>query len=87
MTQTPATVGIIMGSQSDWPTMREAAQMLDALEVPYEARSLQPRACLHRGKAGAGAPPPLAPPAAAPGRRLRRPAAPRQRRRPARSTV
>ncbi|MFN4057692.1 MAG: 5-(carboxyamino)imidazole ribonucleotide mutase [Roseinatronobacter sp.] len=31
-------VGIIMGSQSDWPTMREAAQMLDALGVPYEAR-------------------------------------------------
>ncbi|WP_299043361.1 5-(carboxyamino)imidazole ribonucleotide mutase [uncultured Tateyamaria sp.] len=36
MTQTP--VGIIMGSQSDWPTLREAAEMLDALEVPYEAR-------------------------------------------------
>ncbi len=31
-------VAIIMGSQSDWPTMREAAQMLDALDVPYEAR-------------------------------------------------
>jgi len=31
-------VGIIMGSQSDWPTMREAAEMLDALDVPYEAR-------------------------------------------------
>ncbi len=31
-------VGIIMGSQSDWPTMREAAEILDALEVPYEAR-------------------------------------------------
>jgi 5-(carboxyamino)imidazole ribonucleotide mutase len=31
-------VGIIMGSQSDWPTMREAATLLDALEVPYEAR-------------------------------------------------
>ena len=27
-----------MGSQSDWPTMREAAEMLDALEVPYETR-------------------------------------------------
>lgn len=31
-------VGIIMGSQSDWPTMKEAAEMLDALGVPYEAR-------------------------------------------------
>jgi 5-(carboxyamino)imidazole ribonucleotide mutase len=31
-------VGIIMGSQSDWPTMREAADLLDALEIPYEAR-------------------------------------------------
>jgi 5-(carboxyamino)imidazole ribonucleotide mutase len=31
-------VGIIMGSQSDWPTMKEAADMLDALDVPYEAK-------------------------------------------------
>ena len=31
-------VGIIMGSQSDWPTMKEAAEMLDALNVPYETR-------------------------------------------------
>jgi 5-(carboxyamino)imidazole ribonucleotide mutase len=31
-------VGIIMGSQSDWPTMREAAQILDTLGVSYEAR-------------------------------------------------
>ncbi len=31
-------VGIIMGSQSDWPTMREAAGMLDTLGVGYEAR-------------------------------------------------
>lgn len=27
-----------MGSQSDWPTMREAADILDALGVPYEAK-------------------------------------------------
>ncbi len=33
-----AKVGIIMGSQSDWPTMKEAAQILDELGVPYEAR-------------------------------------------------
>lgn len=31
-------VGIIMGSQSDWPTMREAAEMLDALQIPYEKK-------------------------------------------------
>lgn len=30
-------VGIIMGSQSDWPTMKEAALLLKQLEVPYEA--------------------------------------------------
>ena len=35
---TAAKVGIIMGSQSDWPTMREAADMLDALGVPYETK-------------------------------------------------
>lgn len=31
-------VGIIMGSQSDWPTMREAADMLDALGITYEKK-------------------------------------------------
>ncbi len=31
-------VGIIMGSQSDWPTMREAATILDELGVAYEAK-------------------------------------------------
>ncbi len=31
-------VGIIMGSQSDWPTMKEAADILDELGVAYEAR-------------------------------------------------
>jgi 5-(carboxyamino)imidazole ribonucleotide mutase len=31
-------VGIIMGSQSDWPTMKEAADILDELGVPYETR-------------------------------------------------
>ena len=33
-----AKVGIIMGSQSDWPTMREAAEVLDELGVAYDAR-------------------------------------------------
>ena len=31
-------VGIVMGSQSDWPTMRRAAEALERLEVPFEAR-------------------------------------------------
>ena len=31
-------VGIIMGSQSDWPVMKEAARKLEELGVPYEAR-------------------------------------------------
>lgn len=31
-------VAIIMGSQSDWATMRHAAETLDALGVPYDAR-------------------------------------------------
>ena len=31
-------VGIIMGSQSDWATMREAATLLDELGIPYEAK-------------------------------------------------
>ena len=31
-------IGIIMGSQSDWPTMKEASLILDALELPYETR-------------------------------------------------
>ncbi|GIW01573.1 5-(carboxyamino)imidazole ribonucleotide mutase [Roseiflexus sp.] len=31
-------VGIIMGSMSDWETMRHAAQTLDELDVPFETR-------------------------------------------------
>jgi 5-(carboxyamino)imidazole ribonucleotide mutase len=31
-------VGIIMGSSSDWETMRAAAETLDGLQVPYEVR-------------------------------------------------
>ena len=33
-----ALVGIIMGSRSDWATMRHAAETLDALGVPFETR-------------------------------------------------
>jgi 5-(carboxyamino)imidazole ribonucleotide mutase len=35
---TPPLVGIIMGSQSDWPTMQHAAETLDKLAVPHEVR-------------------------------------------------
>ncbi|MCI4064353.1 5-(carboxyamino)imidazole ribonucleotide mutase [Micromonospora sp. R77] len=31
-----STVGIIMGSDSDWPTMKAAAEALDEFDVPYE---------------------------------------------------
>ena len=31
-------IGIIMGSQSDWPTLKAAAEALDALAIPYETR-------------------------------------------------
>lgn len=31
-------VGIIMGSQSDWPTMKEAADVLDELGIAYECK-------------------------------------------------
>jgi 5-(carboxyamino)imidazole ribonucleotide mutase len=31
-------VAIIMGSQSDWPTMKHAADTLAALKIPYEAK-------------------------------------------------
>jgi len=37
MTDQPL-IGIIMGSRSDWETMRHTAETLDALGVPYEAK-------------------------------------------------
>ena len=38
MTDIPPAVGIIMGSQSDWSTLREAADILDTLGVAFETR-------------------------------------------------
>ncbi len=38
MEAAPALVGIIMGSQSDWPTMRHAADLLASLGVAHERR-------------------------------------------------
>ncbi|OJW24382.1 MAG: 5-(carboxyamino)imidazole ribonucleotide mutase [Rhodospirillales bacterium 69-11] len=37
-TDLPPRVGIIMGSQSDWPTLTHAAAMLARLDVPHETR-------------------------------------------------
>ena len=31
-------VGIIMGSRSDWPTLRRATELLEELEISYETR-------------------------------------------------
>ena len=33
-----AKIGIIMGSQSDWPTMKHAAEILDELAVAHECK-------------------------------------------------
>ncbi len=33
----PPLVGLIMGSKSDWETMRHTAEMLEQLEIPFEA--------------------------------------------------
>lgn len=35
---TSPPIAIVMGSQSDWPTMRLAAETLDSLKIDYEAR-------------------------------------------------
>ncbi len=31
-------VGVIMGSDSDWPTMKKACDILDELDIPYEKK-------------------------------------------------
>src|SRR5579864_8232889 len=38
MTEAACAIGIIMGSQSDWETMRHAADALDRLGIAYETR-------------------------------------------------
>ena len=35
---TQPDIGIIMGSQSDWPTLRNAAEILDDLHLAYETK-------------------------------------------------
>jgi 5-(carboxyamino)imidazole ribonucleotide mutase len=38
MSALPPLVGVIMGSRSDWETMRHAAEMLEKLGIPHETR-------------------------------------------------
>ena len=55
-----APVAIVMGSQSDWPTMRRAAEALDRLGVAHEARIVSAHrtpdrlAAFAKGAAGEG---------------------------------
>jgi len=36
--QKDPVVGLVMGSDSDWPTMKEAAAILDEFEIPFEKK-------------------------------------------------
>ena len=38
MAQNQPEVGIVMGSDSDWPTMKAAAEICEQFEVPFEAK-------------------------------------------------
>ncbi|MFN3190988.1 MAG: 5-(carboxyamino)imidazole ribonucleotide mutase [Aureliella sp.] len=38
MPDAPPIVGVIMGSRSDWETMNQATEILDALEISFEAK-------------------------------------------------
>jgi 5-(carboxyamino)imidazole ribonucleotide mutase len=55
---TGAIVGVIMGSDSDWPTMSAAAEALGEFDVAYEVRVVSahrtPQAMLDYGVAAAG---------------------------------
>jgi 5-(carboxyamino)imidazole ribonucleotide mutase len=55
MAGTPPLVGIIMGSASDWETMRHAALTLDALGVAHETRIVSAHRTPERLAAYAGA--------------------------------
>lgn len=48
MAKRGAAVGIIMGSQSDWETMRHAAATLAELGIPYECRIVSAHRTPHR---------------------------------------
>lgn len=38
MDENKALVGVIMGSDSDWPTMKKACEILEKLDIPYEKK-------------------------------------------------
>lgn len=38
MNENKPLVGVIMGSDSDWPTMKKACEILDELDIPYEKK-------------------------------------------------
>lgn len=48
MVSTVPDVAIIMGSRSDWPTMKQAANVLDELGVSYEAKIVSAHRTPHR---------------------------------------
>ena len=58
MSETQALVGIVMGSDSDWPTMKAAAEALEEFGIGYEADVVSahrmPEEMLAYGKEAAG---------------------------------
>ena len=58
MAEQSPRVGIVMGSDSDWPTMKAAAEALEEFDVPYEADVVSahrmPEEMLAYGKEAAG---------------------------------
>jgi 5-(carboxyamino)imidazole ribonucleotide mutase len=56
--QSPPRVGIVMGSDSDWPTMKAAGEALEEFGIPYEADVVSahrmPEEMLAYGKEAAG---------------------------------
>jgi 5-(carboxyamino)imidazole ribonucleotide mutase len=54
MAQAQPAVGIVMGSTSDWETMRHAAETLEKLGVPHETRVVSAHRTPHRLVAYAG---------------------------------
>ncbi len=54
MAEANPLVGIVMGSQSDWPTMRHAAATLEALGIAHEARIISAHRTPKRAEAYAG---------------------------------
>lgn len=38
MKKKPPVIGVVMGSDSDWPTLRVAADILDEFAITHEAR-------------------------------------------------